>query len=187
MGARVIVTEIDPIKALEALMDGFDVMPIADAASLGDLFITATGNTQVIGKHALERLKDGAILANAGHFNVEIDLEALALLSASRRMVSEHIEEFVFADGRHTYLLGSGRLVNLACGEGHPAGVMDLSFANQALCVEYLALGDTVLESKVHPVPKAIDLMVARLKLESLGVHIDSLTEEQKTYLDHWE
>jgi len=187
MGARVIVTEIDPIKALEALMDGFDVMPIADAASLGDLFITATGNTQVIGKHALERLKDGAILANAGHFNVEIDLEALALLSASRRMVSEHIEEFVFADGRHTYLLGSGRLVNLACGEGHPAGVMDLSFTNQALCVEYLALGDTVLESKVHPVPKAIDLMVARLKLESLGVHIDSLTEEQKTYLDHWE
>jgi adenosylhomocysteinase len=187
MGARVIVTEIDPIKSLEALMDGFEVMPIADAASLGDLFITATGNTQVIGKHALERLKDGAILANAGHFNVEIDLEALALLSASRRMVSEHIEEFVFADGRQTYLLGSGRLVNLTCGEGHPAGVMDLSFANQALCVEYLALGDTALESKIHPVPKAIDQMVARLKLESLGVHIDSLTEEQKTYLAHWE
>ena len=138
-------------------------------------------------KDALARLKDGAILANAGHFNVEIDLEALALLSASRRMVTELIEEFVFADGRHIYLLGSGRLVNLTCGEGHPAGVMDLSFTNQALCAEYLVRGDTVLESKVHPVPKEIDSMVARLKLESLGVQIDSLTQEQEAYLNHWQ
>jgi len=183
MGARVIVTEISPTKALEAMMDGFQVLPINKAAEFGDIFITCTGNIKVISEAEFLKMKDGAILANAGHFNVEIDLRALEKLSPSSRKISELIQEFSLKDGRRLYLLGEGRLVNLVCGEGHPAGVMDLSFSNQALCLEYLIREGANLNAKVYPVPEFIDQQVSALKLKALGVRIDSLKPEQVKYL----
>lgn len=188
MGARVIVTEVSSIAALEALMDGLEVMPIYKAAPLGDLFVTCTGDIQVIDETCLRLMKDGAILANAGHFNVEIDIQALEKISQSRRRISDSIEEFTLDGGRRLYLLGEGRLVNLVCGEGHPAGVMDLSFSDQALALEYLTKNRD-LPPALYPLPKELDEMVATLKLNTMQVEIDSLTSQQKEYLDaySWE
>jgi adenosylhomocysteinase len=186
MGSNVIVTEVDPIKALEALMDGFRVMSMAEAAVLGDIFVTATGNKHIIRKEHFEHLKDGAILCNAGHFNVEIDLAALARVSSSRRETREFVEEFVFRDGRRIYVLGEGRLVNLTAAEGHPASVMDMSFANQALAAEYMVKNHDKLEKQVYSVPPELDRQVAKLKLESMGVKIDRMTPEQEVYLSSW-
>ncbi len=186
-GAKIIVTEVDPLKALEASMDGYRVMPLIDAVPEGDLFVTATGDINVIDKHHLAAMKDGAIVANSGHFNVEINIAALDKLSKSKRLVREFVEEYTLADGRRIYLLGEGRLINLAAAEGHPASVMDMSFANQALAAEYLCRGGAALEKKVYPVPEEIDTMVARLKLESLGIKIDVLTPEQQEYLKSWQ
>jgi adenosylhomocysteinase len=186
MGARVIVTEIDPLRALEAVMEGFQVMPMADAAPLGDVFVTVTGNTSVVRAEHVARMKDGAILANSGHFNVEIDLEALAARSRSRRTVRPFVEEFTQEDGRRLYVLGEGRLVNLAAAEGHPAAVMDMSFANQALSVEHLVREGRRLERRVYRVPVDIDRAIARLKLASMGVQIDTLTPAQQAYLGSW-
>lgn len=187
LGAHVIVTEVDPIAALEAAMDGYLVMPLMEAAETGEVFITATGDTDVIDAEHLSRMKDGAILANSGHFNVEINVRALHQLSVSSRTVRPSVEEFALADGRCIYLLGEGRLVNLAAAEGHPASVMDMSFANQALCVEYLMQGDDRPEPRVHGVPEHIDREVGRLKLASMNVNIDSLSEKQRRYLAAWE
>ncbi|MBI3281320.1 MAG: adenosylhomocysteinase, partial [Acidobacteria bacterium] len=183
MGANVVVTEVDPIKALEAVMDGFRVMSMADAAAIGDIFITVTGNKNVIARDHFERLKNGAILSNSGHFNVEIDLETLARLASSRRPTREFVEEYVMRDGRRIYVLGEGRLINLAAAEGHPASVMDMSFANQALGVEYVTKHHATLEKKVYSVPEEIDKSVARLKLEAMSIKIDRLTPEQEQYL----
>ncbi|MEW6046849.1 MAG: adenosylhomocysteinase [Bacillota bacterium] len=187
MGARVIVTEVDPLRALEAVMDGYQVMPMAEAAPQGDVFITATGNTAVVRQEHFLRLKDGAILANAGHFDVEVDVKALAALSKSRRQVRPNVEEFELPGGKRVRLVGEGRLVNLAAAEGHPAQVMDMSFANQALAVEWLVREGGGLEPQVYPVPDTIDREVARLKLVCMGVAIDNLTEEQERYLSAWE
>jgi len=186
MGANVIITEVDPIKALEAVMDGFRVMSMPEAAEIGDLFITLTGNKSVITKEHFERMKSGAILANSGHFNVEVDLEALARMASSRRPVREFVEEFALRDGRRVYVLGEGRLINLAAAEGHPASVMDMSFANQCLAVEYLVKQHASLEKTVFAVPEEIDKRVARMKLECMGVKIDRLTPEQEQYLTSW-
>ncbi|HXG32361.1 MAG TPA: adenosylhomocysteinase [Bryobacteraceae bacterium] len=186
MGANVVVTEVDPIKALEAVMDGYRVMSMAQAAEIGDVFITVSGNKSVIGAEHFQRMKDGAILCNSGHFNVEIDLEALGRLASSRRPVREFVEEYALRDGRRIYLLGQGRLINLAAAEGHPASVMDMSFANQALAVEYLVAHRGELEKKVYPVPDQLDRQVAQLKLEAMGVQIDRLTPEQEQYLASW-
>ncbi|MBI2155772.1 MAG: adenosylhomocysteinase [Candidatus Rokubacteria bacterium] len=186
MGAHVVVTEIEPMRALEAVMDGFPVLPMARAAEVGDVFVTVTGNTSVIRKEHFARMKDGAILANAGHFNVEIDLEALAGLATARRGVRPFVEEFALRDGRRIYVLGEGRLINLAAAEGHPAAVMDMSFANQALAAEHIVKHGRALERKVYGVPREIDLEIARLKLASLGVEIDDLTAAQQTYLASW-
>ncbi|MBI1962340.1 MAG: adenosylhomocysteinase [Candidatus Rokubacteria bacterium] len=186
MGAHVVVTEIEPMRALEAVMDGFPVLPMARAAEVGDVFVTVTGNTSVIRKEHFARMKDGAILANAGHFNVEIDLEALAGLATARRGVRPFVEEFALHDGRRIYVLGEGRLINLAAAEGHPAAVMDMSFANQALAAEHIVKHGRALERKVYGVPREIDLEIARLKLASLGVEIDDLTAAQQTYLASW-
>jgi adenosylhomocysteinase len=186
MGARVIVTEIDPLRALEAVMEGFQVLPMAEAAALGDVFLTVTGNTTVIGSGHFARMRDGAILANSGHFNVEIDLEALARGSTSRRMARPLVEEFTQADGRRLYVLGDGRLINLAAAEGHPAAVMDMSFANQALSVEHLLRERGRLERRVYRVPRDIDHAIARLKLASMGVAIDQLSDAQQAYLTSW-
>jgi adenosylhomocysteinase len=186
MGAHVVVTEIEPMRALEAVMDGFPVLPMARAAEVGDVFVTVTGNTSVIRKEHFARMKDGAILANAGHFNVEIDLEALAALATARRGVRPFVEEFALRDGRRLYVLGEGRLINLAAAEGHPAAVMDMSFANQALAAEHIVKHGRALERKVYGVPREIDLEIARLKLASLGVEIDDLTAAQQTYLASW-
>ena len=186
MGAHVVVTEIEPMRALEAVMDGFPVLPMARAAEVGDVFVTVTGNTSVIRKEHFARMKDGAILANAGHFNVEIDLEALAALATGRRGVRPFVEEFALRDGRRIYVLGEGRLINLAAAEGHPAAVMDMSFANQALAAEHIVKHGRTLERKVFGVPREIDLEIARLKLASLGVEIDDLTAAQQTYLASW-
>ncbi|MBI1898939.1 MAG: adenosylhomocysteinase [Acidobacteria bacterium] len=186
MGANVVVTEVDPIKALEAVMDGFRVMSMADAAAIGDIFITVTGNKNVIARDHFERLKNGAILSNSGHFNVEIDLETLARLASSRRPTREFVEEYVMRDGRRIYVLGEGRLINLAAAEGHPASVMDMSFANQALGVEYVTKHHATLEKKVYSVPEEIDKSVARLKLEAMSIKIDRLTPEQEQYLASW-
>jgi len=186
MGAHVIVTEVEPMRALEAVMDGFPVMPMAEAAGVGDVFITVTGNTSVIRKDHFPRMKDGAILANAGHFNVEIELDALAGLAGSRRVVRPFVEEFVLGPGRRVFVLGEGRLINLASAEGHPAAVMDMSFANQALSAEYMVKHGRTLERKVYVVPREIDLEIARLKLSSMGVQIDALTAEQTAYLGSW-
>jgi adenosylhomocysteinase len=187
MGAQVIVTEVEPIKALEAAMDGCQVMPIAQAAPLGDIFITVTGDKHVIGKEIIPLLKDGAILANSGHFNVEIDIPSLEKLAKSKRRVRQFVDEYMFEDGRKVYLLGEGRLINLAAAEGHPASVMDMSFANQALCLEYLAKNRGKLETRVFAVPQDIDKNVASLKLASMKMDIDTLTPEQAAYLAGWE
>jgi adenosylhomocysteinase len=187
MGAHVIVTEVDPVRALEALMDGYEVMPIERAAEVGDVFCTATGDKNVISRAAIERLKDGAILSNTGHFNVEIEIDALRELAVSTREARPEVEEFELADGRRVYLIGEGRLVNLAAAEGHPAAVMDMSFANQALSAEYVVAHAGELEPRVYGVPDEIDREIARLKLESMGVEIDSLTEEQARYLASWD
>jgi adenosylhomocysteinase len=168
-------------------MDGYQVMPLIEAAKLGDIFITTTGDKNVIDKAHLEVMKDGAILANSGHFNVEINIPALESLARSKRRLRPFVDEYTLKDGRHLYLLAEGRLVNLAAAEGHPASVMDMSFANQALCLEYMVKNKGSLEIKVHPVPEEIDKQVARLKLNSMGINIDSLTPEQKQYLTSWE
>jgi adenosylhomocysteinase len=187
MGAHVIVTEVDPVRALEALMDGYEVMPIERAVEVGDVFCTATGDKNVIARGAIERLKDGAILANTGHFNVEIEIPALRDLAVATREARPDVEEFELADGRRVYLIGEGRLVNLATAEGHPAAVMDMSFANQALSAEHVVDHAGELERRVYVVPEEIDREIARLKLESLGVEIDQLTEEQARYLASWD
>ena len=187
MGANVIVTEVDPLRALEAVMDGFRVMTIDEAASLGDFFCTLTGNIHVIRKEHFLKMKDGAIVANSGHFNVELDLETLDAMAVARRKVRNNIDEYDLGNGRKIYVLAEGRLVNLAAAEGHPSSVMDMSFANQALAAEYLVKNGGKLENKVYPVPIDIDKEIARLKLESMGVRIDKLTEEQQKYLDSWE
>ena len=187
LGGHVIVTEVDPVRALEAVMDGYRVAPVLEAASEGDMFITATGDLRVIDGEALARMKDGAILANSGHFNVEIDIPALQAMSAEKRRVRQSVEEYRREDGRRLFLLGEGRLINLAAAEGHPSSVMDMSFANQALCIEYLAGLPERLARDVHPVPAEIDRRIAELKLSSLGISIDSLTDEQIRYLESWE
>jgi adenosylhomocysteinase len=187
MGAIVIVTEVDPIKALEARMDGFLVMPMDEAASIGDFFVTVTGNKNVIRKEHFEKMKDGAIVCNSGHFNVEIDIPGLESLSVQVREIRKNVKEYTLKDGRRIYLLADGRLVNLASAEGHPASVMDMSFANQALSAEYISKNHSSLEKKVYKVPYEIDEEVARLKLQALGIKIDKLTEEQKKYLNSWE
>ncbi|GAA4715509.1 adenosylhomocysteinase [Brevibacillus fulvus] len=186
LGAKVIVTEIDAIKAVEAHMDGFEVMPMIEAAKHGDYFITVTGNRDVIRKEHFAVMKDGAILSNAGHFNVEVNVVELAEASTSRRVVRKDIEEYVMADGRKLYLLAEGRLVNLAAGDGHPAEIMDMTFALQAVGLEYVSKNYQNIGPKVLNVPYELDEMVARYKLEALGIQIDKLTEEQKAYLDSW-
>ncbi|MDQ5821362.1 MAG: adenosylhomocysteinase [Actinomycetota bacterium] len=187
MGAHVIVTEVDPMPALEATMDGYEVLPMEKAAEIGDIFCTATGDKNVIAKQHMERMKDGAILANTGHFNVEIELSALRELASETRQAREFVEEFTLADGRRLYLIADGRLVNLSAAEGHPALVMDMSFANQALAAEYAIANASSLERKVYPVPTEIDEEIARLKLATMGVEIDQLTEEQAKYLASWD
>jgi adenosylhomocysteinase len=187
MGARVIVTEVSPLHALEAVMEGFQVLPMSQAAPLGDIFITVTGNRGVIRREHFVAMRDGAIVANSGHFNVEIDIPALEAMATVRRPAREHVEEFSLPDGRRIHLLAEGRLLNLAAAEGHPAAVMDMSFANQALSVAHLVKMAGQMERAVHPVPVAIDEAVARLKLEAMGVAIDALTEEQRRYLESWQ
>jgi adenosylhomocysteinase len=186
MGANVIVTEIDPTKAIEAVMDGYRVMTMQEAAAIGDVFITVTGNKGVIAREHFEKMKNGAILCNSGHFNVEIDLESLAKISSSRRETREFVEEFAMRDGRRIYVLGEGRLINLAAAEGHPASVMDMSFANQALCAEFMIKNHATLEKRVYAVPEELDKQVAKMKLEAMGVRIDRLTPEQEAYLAGW-
>ena len=186
LGANVIVTEVKPLRALEAAMNGLRVMPIAEAAALGDLFVTATGDINVIRKEHMKKMKDGAIIANSGHFNVEISLKGLESLSKSRRTLRPNLEEFTLEDGKRLYLLAEGRLVNLAAAEGHPSEVMDMSFANQALCAEHIAKSERMLP-KVYAVPCDIDDNIAELKLKSMGVTIDKLTPEQQKYLSTWE
>jgi adenosylhomocysteinase len=187
MGAHVIVTEVDPMRALEAVMDGFEVLPMEKAAAVGDIFCTATGDKNVIAAEHYELMKDGAILANTGHFNVEIEIPALRKLASESRAAREFVEEFTLADGRRIYLVADGRLVNLSAAEGHPALVMDMSFANQALGLEYAVQNAGSLERKVYPVPSEIDNEIARLKLETMGIEIDKLTEEQAKYLASWD
>src|SRR3989338_3186234 len=187
MGANVVIVETDPLKALEAVMDGYNLMPLKKAVSLGDVFVTLTGDTSVIRGEHFRLMKNGAIIANSGHFNVEIDIPALEALSRKKRKIREYVDEYTLKSGKRINLLGEGRLVNLAAAEGHPASVMDMSFANQALACEYIAKNYKKLEKKVYKVPDYIDRSIARLKLESLGVKIDSLTKEQKKYLESWE
>ncbi len=186
MGAHVVVTEVEPLRALEAVMDGFPVMPMTRAAEVGDVFVTVTGNTTVMSSDHFGRLKDGAILANAGHFNVEIDLATLAAMARGTRTVRPFVDEYTLQNGRRIYVLGEGRLINLAAAEGHPAAVMDMSFANQALSAEYMVKRGRTLEKRVHGVPREIDLEIARLKLAALGVEIDELTGAQRDYLTSW-
>ncbi len=187
LGAQVIVTEVEPVRALEAVMDGYQVMPIVEAAKIGDVFITITGDINVIDKASLQVMKDGAILANSGHFNVEIDIPALESLTRRKRQIKPFVDEYTLKDSRRLYLLAEGRVVNLAAAEGHPASVMDMSFSNQALCLEHLVKNRGNLKTKVYPVPEEIDKQVARLKLKSMGINIDTLTPEQKQYLASWE
>ncbi len=186
MGSHIIVTEVEPIRALEAIMDGYSVMPIAEAAKVGDIFITLSGDIHVLDSAHFSSMKDGAIVANSGHFNVEINIPALEKMAKSKRPLRPYIDEYTLPDGRRIILLGEGRLINLAAAEGHPASVMDMSFANQALCVEYMVKGRKS-EPGVYPVPKDIDREVGRLKLASMGISIDTLTEEQTKYLESWE
>ena len=186
LGANVIVTEIDPTKAIEAVMDGFRVMSMSEAAQIGDVFITVTGNKAVIAREHFEKMKSGAILCNSGHFNVEIDLEALAKMASGRRETRDFVEEFAMRDGRRIYVLGEGRLINLAAAEGHPASVMDMSFANQALSAEYMLQNHATLEKTVYSVPEHLDKRIAKMKLDAMGVKIDRLTAEQEAYLAGW-
>ena len=185
LGSQVIVTEVEPLRALEAIMDGYQVMPLMEAAKVGDVFITIAGDKSVIDKIHLQAMKDGAIVANSGHFNVEINIPALESLARNKRRIRPFVDEYTLDDGRHLYLLGEGRLINLAAAEGHPASVMDMSFANQALCLEHMIRNR--LEPRVYPVPEEIDKQIAQLKLQSLGITIDSLTAEQRKYLTSWE
>jgi adenosylhomocysteinase len=186
-GARVIITEVDPLKALEATMDGYEVMPIKDAARIGDIFVTATGNINVISKGCFALMKDGAIVSNTGHFNVEIDIESLKKISKAKRVIRDFVEEYTLKSGKRIYLLGEGRLINLASAEGHPSAVMDMSFANQALCAEYMVKNAKKLKNTVYSVPEKIDKEIARLKLKAMGIKVDALTPEQKKYLQSWE
>jgi adenosylhomocysteinase len=187
MGANVIVTEVEPLAALEAVMDGFRVMPMVEAAKVGDIFCTVTGDKNVLDESHFTVMKDGAILANSGHFNVEVNIPALESKAVSKRRVREFVEQYTLPDGRRLNLLGEGRLINLASAEGHPASVMDMSFANQALAAEFMARNAEKLEDRVYPVPPEIDREIARLKLRAMGVEIDTLTEEQRKYLSSWE
>jgi len=187
MGAKVIVTEANPLRALEATMDGFEVMPVKDASRIGDIFVTATGDVSVISKECFAVMKDGAILCNSGHFNVEIATDDLKKMSTKRRIIRDFVEEYSLKNRRRIYLLGDGRLINLAAAEGHPSSVMDMSFANQALCAEYMVKNFKKLEKKVYSVPDYIDKMIAFLKLRAMGIKIDSLTADQKKYLESWE
>lgn len=187
MGANVIVTEVDPLPALEAVMDGFRVMPMDEAAAQGDIFCTLTGDIKVLDGHDFQRMKDGAILANSGHFNVEIDIPALEQMAKGKRRMREYVEQYTLADGRRINLLGEGRLINLAAAEGHPASVMDMSFANQALSLEYVVRHGKELDRGVHRLPEELDREIARLKLEGMGVRIDDLSQEQRKYLTSWE
>ena len=187
MGANVIVVEVEPIKALKAVMDGYKVMSLKEAARIGDVFVTSTGNKNVIRKEHIELMKDGAVLANSGHFNVEICIPDIEILSKGKRRIRDNVEEYMLNNGKKIYLLAEGRLVNLAAAEGHPSEVMDMSFANQTLCCEYIVKNHKKMEIKVHDVPKEIDDKVARLKLVSMGVEIDELTAEQEKYLKSWE
>jgi len=187
MGAKVIITEVDPLRALEAVMDGYQVMPMEQAAVVGDFFCTLTGDIHVIRREHFALMKDGAIVCNSGHFNVEIDLDALASMAVARREIRDFVEEFKLADGRRIYVLGEGRLINLAAAEGHPSSVMDMSFANQALCTEHMVKHHTTLKKQVYRVPMEIDKNIAKLKLASMNVAIDTLTPEQDAYLHSWE
>jgi adenosylhomocysteinase len=187
MGAQVIIAEVEPVRALEAAMDGFLVMPLKEAARVGGVFITVTGDKHVIDESHMQVMKDGAILANSGHFNVEINIPALENMARSKRNIRPFVDVYTLDDGRHIYLLGDGRLINLAAAEGHPANVMDMSFANQALCLEYMFKNRGKLKAQVYPVPEQIDKEIARLKLKAMGVKIDRLTREQKKYLSSWE
>ena len=187
MGARVIVTEGNPLRALEATMDGFEVMPIRDASRTGDIFVTATGDINVISKECFGLMKDGAILCNSGHFNVEIAIDELKTISRGRRMIRDFVEEYTLRNKKKIYLLGDGRLINLAAAEGHPSAVMDMSFANQALCAEYISKNYKKLKKQVYSVPQEIDRKIAFLKLKAMGIKIDLLTAEQKKYLESWE
>jgi adenosylhomocysteinase len=187
MGANVIVTEVDPLPALEAVMDGFRVMPMMEATKYGDIYCTLTGDINVIDKHHFENMKDGVIIANSGHFNVEINIPALEKMAESKRLVRPFVEEYLLKDGRRIHILGEGRLINLASAEGHPASVMDMSFANQALSLEYMTKNAEKLENQVYGVPEDIDRNIAKLKLEAMGVNIDVLTPEQEKYLHSWE
>jgi adenosylhomocysteinase len=186
LGANVVVTEIDPLRALEAAMDGYSVMPFIEAARIGEIFITLTGDIHVIREEHLNVMKDGAIVCNSGHFNVEINIDALEKICVKKRRIREYVDEYTLKDGRKINLLGEGRLINLAAAEGHPASVMDMSFANQALCAEYIVKNAKKLKKKVYPVPKEIDEQIAKLKLESMGIKIDELTDEQHKYLSEW-
>jgi adenosylhomocysteinase len=186
LGANIIVTEVDPMKALEAAMDGFRVMPMLEAAKEGDIFVSATGDLHVFDKHHFEVMKDGAMMANSGHFNVEINIEALEEMAVSKRSVREFVDEYTLADGRRLYILGEGRLINLAAAEGHPSAVMDMSFANQSLAAEYIKNHHEELPNDVFSVPEDIDKNIARLKLAAMGIEIDTLTEEQEAYLRSW-
>ena len=187
LGADVVIAEVDPLKALEAVMDGFRVLPMAEAAKIGDFFCTLTGDIKVIRKEHFSVMKNGAIVANSGHFNVELDLKGLAQISKKRRLMREYVEEYTLTNGRKINVLGEGRLINLAAAEGHPSSVMDMSFANQALCSEYMVRQAKKLKKTVYPVPEDIDQEIARLKLASMGIKIDTLTPEQKKYLSSWE
>jgi adenosylhomocysteinase len=187
MGSNVIVTEIDPLKALEAVMDGYRVMPMIEAARIGDIFCTVTGDLNVVDQAHFEVMKDGAIVANSGHFNVEINIPALESISKSKKLVRPYVDEYQLKDGRRIYILGEGRLINLASAEGHPASVMDMSFANQALSCEYMVKNHDKLSRKVYSVPEEIDLEIAKIKLDAMGVKIDVLTPEQVKYLNSWE
>jgi adenosylhomocysteinase len=187
MGANVIVTEVDPLRALEAMMDGFRVMPMSEASKIGDIFVSATGDKNVIRKEHIAKMKSGSIIANSGHFNVEICIHDLESLSKGKRTIRPNVEEYLLKNGRKIYLLGEGRLINLVAAEGHPSEVMDMSFANQALTAEYLVKNKGKLKPKVYKVPEQIDKKIAKLKLESMGIRIDKLTKEQKKYLSSWE
>ena len=187
MGANVIITEVDPIRALEAVMDGYRVMPMLDAGKIGDVFVSATGNKHVISKEVLMTMKDGAIVANSGHFDVEIDMASLEKMKKSKRNIRPFLDEYTVAGGRRIYILGEGRLVNLAAAEGHPAEVMDMSFANQALAAEYFVKNQGKLLNKVYVLPRELDIQVAQLKLNAKGINIDSLTNEQSKYLSSWD
>ncbi|NWF52933.1 MAG: adenosylhomocysteinase [Nitrospirae bacterium] len=187
MGARVIVTEVNPVRALEATMDGFEVLPIREASRIGDIFVTATGDINVISGECFSLMKDGAILCNAGHFDVEISIDALEKMAKSKRVIRDSVVEYTLRNNKKIYLLAEGRLINLSAAEGHPSGVMDMSFANQALCVEYIIKNYKRLEKKVYSVPERIDKEIARLKLKAMGINIDVLTREQTDYLHSWE